>query len=127
VHRHGVTTLEWAGAWAAIAFTNAPIPAATTCYYSWCAVSKCVAQGQVFELIVTGQTSGEGVWGDVVYTDDSDPRVAAVHSGVLAPGEAATLVFSCHGFQESYAAATRFGATSLAYGPWANSWSMRKK
>jgi hypothetical protein len=124
---HGVTTTPWPSAWQAFVFGTAPVPEATTCYHSWCAKTKCVAQGQVFELVVTGQTSGDSVWGDIVYTDDSDARVAAVHSGVLSDGETATLVFSCHGYQASFAAATRATITTTAYGAWGHSWSMRKK
>src|SRR5262245_37125744 len=42
--------------------------------------------GESFEYEVTGAPSGS-IWGDGVYTDDSDLPVTAVHAGVLRPGE----------------------------------------
>ena len=46
--------------------------------------------GDTFDVTVTGSTSGT-VWGTGVYTDDSDVGTAAVHAGVLQPGQTATL------------------------------------
>ncbi len=43
--------------------------------------------GQTFYFDVTGATAGT-VWGNVIYTDDSALAAAAVHAGVLAPGQA---------------------------------------
>jgi hypothetical protein len=125
---NGVTTIPWATEWESIALTVDPAPPAETCYQWWCA-RQCVTAGQEFELVVKGQTSTaeQSVWGDVVYSQDSDIRAAAVHAGVLADGEQATLVVSCHGRQPSYPGITRYGVTSVPWGEYPYSWSIRKK
>jgi len=43
--------------------------------------------GQSITMPVVGAASGDGVWGTDIYTDDSSPSAAAVHAGILAPGE----------------------------------------
>ena len=42
--------------------------------------------GQTFLFTVTGTTNGT-VYGDGIYTDDSELASAAVHAGILSPGE----------------------------------------
>ncbi len=79
-------------------------------------------QGQTFEFIVTGATSG-AVWGTDIYTDDSNVAAAAVHAGVLEPGETKTVTISILPGQSSYAASTRHGVTTRAWGSWSGSYS----
>ncbi len=78
--------------------------------------------GQSFELSVTGATSGP-VWGTDVYTDDSHVGRAAVHAGVLAPGETKTVTVSILPGQSSYAASSRNGVSSSSWGGWGGSYS----
>lgn len=65
---------------------------------------------------VTGQITGS-VWGgeNRVYTDDSTLSTAAVHAGVVAPGETAIVRITILPGQDSYAGETRHGVTSR---PW---------
>lgn len=78
--------------------------------------------GQSFQLSVTGATSGP-VWGTDVYTDDSHVGRAAVHAGVLAPGETKTVTVSILPGQSSYAASSRNGVSSSSWGGWGGSYS----
>lgn len=79
--------------------------------------------GQTFDFVVTGATSGGSIWGTDVYTDDSAVGVAAVHSGVVAPGETKTLSITILPGQSSYTASTRNGVTSSSWGAWTGSYS----
>lgn len=79
-------------------------------------------QGQNFEFIVTGSTSGT-VWGTDIYTDDSSVAAAAVHAGVVAVGETKTVTISVLPGQASYTASTRRGVTTRTWGSWSGSFS----
>jgi hypothetical protein len=78
--------------------------------------------GQSFEFSLTGTTSGS-VWGTDIYTDDSNVAAAAVHAGVVAPGETRTVTVSILPGQASYAASIRNGVTSGSWGGWSGSFS----
>jgi hypothetical protein len=71
--------------------------------------------GKTFRFRVTGVVTGS-VWGTGVYTTDSSLAAAAVHAGVLKPGQTAVvkvrIIISPNGFQGS----TQHGVTSQAYG-----------
>lgn len=99
---------------AAVASTVLAAPANLTGYRS--------RVGQSFELLVTGITSG-AVWGTDVYTDDSYVGLAAVHAGVVAPGETKVVTVTILPGQSSYAASTRNGVTSSPWGAWSGSFS----
>ena len=77
--------------------------------------------GQSFYFTVTGSTEGT-IWGSGVYTDDSPLAVAAVHAGVLAPGEKGIVRVTILPGQESYDGSTRNGVTSDSYGSWQGSY-----
>lgn len=47
--------------------------------------------GPYSDITVTGSRSGGAVWGSGPYTDDSDMNVAAVHAGLVDPGQTAVL------------------------------------
>lgn len=75
------------------------------------------AIGQTLRFAVTGSTRG-GIWGDGTYTSDSVLAVAAVHAGLLEPGQSGVVsVEIVRGLRE-YAGSERHGVTSLAYGAW---------
>jgi hypothetical protein len=73
--------------------------------------------GKAFVFRVTGAAVGGGIWGSGTYTVDSALAVAAVHAGVLRPGQSGlvrvTLVGQVPAFQNS----VRNGVASEAFGP----------
>ncbi len=73
--------------------------------------------GQVLVFRVTGAAQGS-VWGSDIYTDDSSIAAAAVHSGVLRPGETGTLMLTLQAGNESYPAVLRNGIASMNFGAW---------
>lgn len=77
--------------------------------------------GEAFYFKVTGSTSGS-IYGADVYSDDSSLATAAVHAGVLRAGRTGVVRVTILGPQNSFAAATRQGVTSYAYGPYGGSY-----
>lgn len=77
--------------------------------------------GQTFRFLVTGSTEGK-VWGTGIYTDDSHLGSAAVHAGVLKPGETGVVTVTVLPGQSSYQGSTSFGVTSMDYGAWYGSY-----
>jgi hypothetical protein len=73
--------------------------------------------GKTMLFEVTGTTSG-AVWGTEVYTSDSNVGTAAVHQGLLKPGEKAVLRVKVIPGQASYLASTKNGVTSTTFGAW---------
>jgi hypothetical protein len=78
--------------------------------------------GQSVQLLVTGASSG-AIWGTDVYTDDSSVARAAVHAGVVAAGETRVVSVTLLPGQSSYAASTRNGVSSAAWGAWSGSFA----
>jgi LCCL domain-containing protein/putative Ig domain-containing protein len=78
--------------------------------------------GQTFQFVVTGAGSGTA-WGTDIYTDDSPVARAAVHAGVVAVGQSKTVTITILGGQASYAASTRNGVTTAAWGSWPGSYA----
>jgi hypothetical protein len=76
--------------------------------------------GTVLTFEVTGDVSG-AVWGSDIYTDDSRLSSAAVHAGVLLPGETGLVRVEILEGQESYEGATRNGVASGTYAAWQGS------
>ena len=62
------------------------------------------------------------IWGDGIYTDDSPLAVAAVHAGVLQPGERGRVRVTILPGQASYEGSTRHGLSSQSYGPFDGSY-----
>lgn len=73
--------------------------------------------GDSVAVTITGSTDGS-VWGDAVYTSDSNLAAAAVHSGLLRPDETAVLVVDIVDGLNRYTGSTRNGVTTLSYGTW---------
>lgn len=84
--------------------------------------------GTSYTFNVTGATNGR-IWGGAnnIYTDDSHVATAAVHSGVLKPGEQAIVTVLIMEGQTSYPALSRNGVTSIAYGAWSGSYKVVSK
>ena len=76
------------------------------------------AVGQTLHFGVVGTTVG-GVWGDGTYTSDSVLAAAAVHAGLLEPGQSGVVTVEMVSGLPAYEGAARHGVTSLAYGAWA--------
>jgi hypothetical protein len=75
--------------------------------------------GQNFVFRVTGNPAGGGVWGTDVYTLDSNLSAAAVHAGVLRPGQAGLVRVTILGMHPGFQASLQNGVNSQGYGPWA--------
>ena len=75
------------------------------------------AVGQTLQFAVVGSTSGT-IWGDEVYTSDSVLAVAAVHAGLLAPGESGVVTVEVIEGPASYEGVERNGVVSRSYASW---------
>ena len=73
--------------------------------------------GQTLRFAVVGATRG-GIWGDGTYTSDSVLAVAAVHAGLLEPGQGGIVSVEIVAGLPAYQGAERHGVTSLPYGAW---------
>lgn len=73
--------------------------------------------GKTFLFEVTGATTGS-VWGTEVYTSDTHLGTAAVHQGLLKPGERDVLKVKVIAGQNEYLGTTKNGVTSQGYGAW---------
>jgi len=72
---------------------------------------------------VTGATAGR-LWGTEVYTSDSSLNAAAVHAGIVKPGQTAIVRVMLMGPQQSFGGSTRNGVTSSSYGSYGASYSV---
>lgn len=77
--------------------------------------------GQAFLFTITGTTNGT-VYGDGVYTDDSELATAAVHAGIVSPGETKDVQVQILPGQQSYKGDLNFGVSSNSYGAWDGSY-----
>jgi len=77
--------------------------------------------GQTLNFSVTGTTDGV-IYGDGVYTDDSTLATAAVHAGLLAPGQRGVIAVVVMPGQQHYVGATRNNIDSRDYGAWDGSY-----
>ena len=60
-----------------------------------------------------------GVWGTDIYTMDSTLAQAAVHAGVLRPGQSGLVRVTILGPQPGFQGTLRNGVSSHDYGAWA--------
>lgn len=67
-----------------------------------------------------GRTNGF-CYGTDLYSDDSDVGTAAVHAGLLQPGEAGIVRVKILPAQDSFAGTTRNEVTTSSFGPWEGS------
>lgn len=81
--------------------------------------------GQSFLFDVTGSADGI-VWGSDVYTDDSSLAAAAVHAGILSPGQRGIVRVTILPGQQSYEGSARNGVTSQTYGQWDGSYRVAR-
>lgn len=90
-----------------------------------CLRAKVEDIGKSYLFEVTGSLQGS-IWGSEVYTSDSHLGAAAVHAGVLEPGEHAVLLLKILPGQKSYRGTTSNGVTSNSYGPWSVSFTVER-
>lgn len=81
--------------------------------------------GKTFTFKVTGVNSGS-LWGSDVYTTDSTLGMAAVHVGLLQPGQTGVIRVTMLPGQAAYQGATRNGVTSTPYGQYPVSYRVHK-
>lgn len=81
--------------------------------------------GESFYFDVVGQTSGS-VWGSEVYTYDSSLATAAVHAGVLKPGQRGIVKVTMVPSLESHMGSTQHGVTSANWGSYAASYTVER-
>jgi hypothetical protein len=67
-----------------------------------------------------------GVWGTDIYSADSSLALAAVHAGVLKPGESGVVKVTILGPQPAFVGSARNGVTSMGYGAWPGSFKVSK-
>ena len=80
--------------------------------------------GDRVTIPVTGRRGGP-VWGDNLYTLDSDPGTAAVHAGLLDVGETKLVEFWVVPSPKSYSAEERNGVKSQRWGRYKAAYLMR--
>lgn len=81
------------------------------------------APGTTLYFRITGALEGQ-VWGTDVYTRDSVPGVAAVHAGLLKPGQTAVLRLTIMPAQKSYPGSERNGVTTTDYADFPDCWRL---
>lgn len=79
--------------------------------------------GTVYYFRATGVTEGQ-LWGTDIYTRDSTIGAAAVHAGLLKPGETAVLRLTVVAPLENYPGSTRNGVASAEYGSFPHAWRL---
>ena len=114
--RNGITSQPFA-AWTA----SFRFPAATT----W-TTSATIYRGLNTTLMrficPSSGSTAQGIFGSDIYSDDSPVCVAAVHAGLITAASGGSVQIEIVPGQSSYAATTRNGITSLAYGAWPGSY-----
>lgn len=83
----------------------------------------CDVPGVTYYYRITGLAEGQ-VWGTDTYTRDSVLGAAAVHAGLLDPGETGVLRVTIVPPLKSYAGTTRNGVTTSDYGDFPHAWQL---
>jgi len=81
--------------------------------------------GTSFVVQVVGAASGN-VWGTDVYTDDSSLAAAAVHAGLLKPGEIGFIRVTSDRGREAYPGSERNGVKTQSYGKFDGSYRIER-
>lgn len=79
--------------------------------------------GLVVRLKVTGANDGM-VWGSNAYTDDSSVNTAALHAGLVRPGETAEVAVIIRPGMEGYGGSESHGILSHSFGPFQGSFQL---
>lgn len=81
--------------------------------------------GETFHFDVVGHTGGS-VWGSEVYTCDSSLSTAAVHAGVLKPGQRGIVKVTIVKSPENHMGSTQHGVTSSTWGSYSASYTVER-
>lgn len=81
------------------------------------AVNKRENVGNIYSYMIKGSNEGT-VWGDHIYTDDSNIAMAAVLEGKCQLGEEKTVDIKMIEGKSSYSSANKNGVSSVTYGSW---------
>ncbi len=88
-------------------------------------VNLCDPLGATYYFRVTGETIGP-LWGTDTYTGDSSIAVAAVHAGLVKPGETAVVKVTVERPLARYGGSVRNGVTSQDYGSYGTAYSLAR-
>jgi hypothetical protein len=83
----------------------------------------CDTVGTTYYFRITGVSEGQ-LWGTDIYTRDSTLGAAAVHMGLIKPGETKVLRVTVVTPPASFPGSTRFGVTSTDYGEFPHAWKL---
>jgi hypothetical protein len=83
----------------------------------------CETVGSTYYFRVTGVTEGQ-LWGTDIYSGDSTIGAAAVHAGLLRPGETNLLRVTVVTPPEKFPGTVRNGVTSTEYGRYQYAWKL---
>src|SRR5262249_7288031 len=81
--------------------------------------------GKTLVFSVRGRTTGS-VWGDGIYSDDSDLATVAVHAGLRHPGQTGLIKVTIMAGRESYSGSMQHGVKSSEYGAYPGSMRVEK-
>jgi len=82
--------------------------------------------GKVFYYQVTGVTTDQSIYGTDIYTNGSHLGMASVHCGLLKNGQTGIVKVTVLPAENNYAATTRHGVTSIAYGGCGSSFKVER-
>ena len=83
----------------------------------------CETVGATYYFRVTGVTEGQ-LWGTDIYSGDSTIGAAAVHAGLLKPGQTDVLRVTVVTPPEKFPGTVRNGVTSTEYGRFQYAWKL---
>ncbi len=83
----------------------------------------CETVGTTYYFRVTGVSEGQ-LWGTDIYSGDSTIGAAAVHAGLLKPGETNLLRVTVVTPPEKFPGTVRNGVTSTEYGRYQYAWKL---
>jgi hypothetical protein len=83
----------------------------------------CETVGTTYYFRVTGVSEGQ-LWGTDIYSGDSTIGAAAVHAGLLKPGETDLLRVTVVTPPEKFPGTVRNGVTSTEYGRYQYAWTL---
>lgn len=83
----------------------------------------CDVTGATYYFRITGTTEGQ-IWGTDIYTRDSTLGAAAVHMGLLRPGESAVLRVTVVEPPKHFPGTVRNGVTTSEYGEFPHAWKL---
>jgi hypothetical protein len=86
-------------------------------------IDLCDKVDATYYFRVTGAPAGQ-LWGTDVYTGDSAIALAAVHAGLVRPGETAILKVTVTRPLPQYPGSTRNGVTSHDFGPFGTAYRL---